>query len=271
MNPSRRFTSAIGKFSDLTPSEYKRLYLNAKFTPANSASNGEHQRNHPHGGKRRLQESMSINWVDEGVVTPIRDQGWCGSCWAFSASAVIESNLLMYSDKEYSVNTLHLSEQQQVDCVTQSYGCDGGWSETSFEYAKQVGITRGSTYPYTGRNGNCGRNGGEYKISNYVHQNMTCEQLKEELQYGPINVAVNADDWDRIGDSIFPYQSASWNQLNHAVSLVGFQEAEGGNPAYWIIKNSWGIEWGDEGYGKLEYGPDGNSFGICMDTPFPII
>ena len=100
---------------------------------------------------------------------------------------------------------------------------------------------------------------------------MSCDQLREELQYGPINVAVNADDWDRIGDNIFPYQSATFDGLNHAVALVGFQEAQGGRPAYWIIKNSWGRDWGNQGFAFLEYGPDGNSYGICLDTPFPLI
>ena len=125
------------------------------------ASNGNSQRNKNHGGNRHLQGDQSINWVDNGAVTGVRDQGYCGSCWAFAASAAIESNLILYDQQNtHSVSTLHVSEQQQVDCVTQSYGCEGGWSETSFEYAKQVGITRGSLYHYTGADGTCRKNGG---------------------------------------------------------------------------------------------------------------
>ena len=99
---------------------------------------------------------------------------------------------------------------------------------------------------------------------------MTCEELKEALTLQPIVVAVNADSWFDIGEDIFQYESAKWDQLNHAVLLVGFQEAQGGVPAHWIIRNSWGTEWGDKGYGKLAYGTDGNNSGICLDTSYPL-
>ena len=125
---------------------------------------------------RKLQgSSQSINWVDYGLVTPIRDQGQCGSCWAFAASAAIESAFLIYDPQSYTENTIHVSEQQQVDCVQTSYGCEGGWSEDSFEYSKKLGITAGSSYQYTGQTNNCRYNGGNFKIYDYEHYQMTCE------------------------------------------------------------------------------------------------
>ena len=85
---------------------------------------------HQNKGNRKLQtSSQSINWVDEGFVTPIRDQGQCGSCWAFAASAAIESVVLIDGQSShYNKNNIHVSKQQQVDCVQTSYGCEGGWS-----------------------------------------------------------------------------------------------------------------------------------------------
>ena len=110
------------------------MYLSARFNLATEKYHGQHHRIQNKRRRRRLQEQedYSSDWDDEGYVTPVRDQGFCGSCWAFTASAVIESNLLIYSDKPYNVNTLHVSEQQQVDCVYSSPGCDGGTSEDSY-------------------------------------------------------------------------------------------------------------------------------------------
>ena len=146
-------------FSDLTKREFERIYLTANFEhgSGNGPKNG---RKNKHHHSRRLQGSMSINWVDEGAVTSIRNQGQCGSCWAFAASGAIESGLLIYSDQQYSPNSLHVSEQQQVDCVTTSYGCDGGWSEHSLQYAQTNGLTSGQSYPYNGYDGHCKKTGG---------------------------------------------------------------------------------------------------------------
>ena len=82
---------------------------------------------------------------------------------------------------------------------------------------------------------------------------------------------MNADSWNNIADDIFKYEAASSNELNHAVVLIGYKEAEGSTPAHWIIKNSWGTYWGSNGFGKLEYGPDGNIFGVCLETSYPIV
>ena len=109
------------------------------------------------------------------MVPPIRDQGWCGSCWAFAASGAIEISTLISDPQHYTQSNIHVSEQQQVDCVTTSYGCEGGWSEDSFKYAAARGITSGQSYQYTGSTGNCRRHGGEFRIYDYEHYKMTCQ------------------------------------------------------------------------------------------------
>ena len=154
----------------MTFPEFRYTYLNAKFNqPSQNAP-----RNAPK--RRKLQAaSQSINWVEEGVVPPIRDQGWCGSCWAFAASGGMETAKLIYDPQHYSPSNIHVSEQQQVDCVHTSYGCEGGWSEDSFKVAISVGFTNGQAYQYTGTTGSCKRTGGEFKIYDYEHYKMTCE------------------------------------------------------------------------------------------------
>ena len=92
----------------------------------------------------------------------------------------MESGFLLYKDG-YSQSNLHISEQQQVDCVTRSYGCNGGFSESGYQYSVDNGLISGSAYPYTGSDHSCQKSGGQYKINSFKHYKMTCEQLKAEL------------------------------------------------------------------------------------------
>ena len=98
-----------------------------------------------------------------------------GGVIPFAASGGIETAKLIYDPEHYTTSNIHVSEQQQVDCVTTSYGCEGGWSEDSFKVATSVGFTNGQAYQYTGTTDNCKRRGGEFKIYDYEHYKMTCE------------------------------------------------------------------------------------------------
>ena len=140
----------------------------------------------------------------------------------------------------------------------------------SFARAITNGYKSGSQYPYDGYYKGCAKkhNKGSFKLTNYIYLYLpSCETVKQKLQIQPLSVAVDASGWGYITDDVIPYQTASWGNLNHAVLLMGYQE-NGGYP-YWIIKNSWGPYWGDFGYRKLEYGPDGNNRGICMAVVYP--
>lgn len=117
----------------MTFGEFKSIYLKTIPKPEKPQNNGNN------GQGRFLQSSMnSIDWVGAGVVTPVKNQGYCGSCWAFSASGAIES--LKILKEGYPKSSTRVSEQHQVDCVYDYSGCRGGWMEDSFNYAKNIGI-----------------------------------------------------------------------------------------------------------------------------------
>ena len=219
--------------------------------------------------QRHLQSSSSsIDWVQQSKVTPVRNQGGCGSCWAFASSAAMESAYLI-DGVETSLST-HVSEQQQVDCVYDRSGCNGGFMTKSFSRAIDHGFKPAKRYPYVGYYQGCTKANGRYKLSSYRYLYLpTCDTVKAELQRQPLSVTVDASNWNLITDDIFPYEATTWGDLNHAVLLTGYQE-NAGYP-YWVIKNSWGPYWGDRGYAKLAYGPDGNNCGICMAVVYPTV
>lgn len=96
-----------------------------------------------------------------------------------------------------------------------------------------------------------------------------CEAVHAALSTQPVSVTVNADTWGDITDAVFPYQPATWASLNHAVLAVGFKRRDLLGRSFWIIKNSWGVNWGKNGYAKLRYGKNGNNCGICLGVPYP--
>ena len=187
-----------------------------------------------------------VDWTGKAV-SPIKNQGQCGSCWAFSATGVIESWAMMQE------NSWNLSEQQLVDCTRNygNYGCNGGWPSSALQYVKAGGITGENDYPYTARDGTCRMNGGNFKIPGF--QSATgCSALQNAIQNSPVSVTVDATNWSRYSSGIF---SNCGTSINHAVLLVG---SMGGN---WKIKNSWGTGWGESGFIRLA---GGNTCGVCM-------
>lgn len=174
--------------------------------------------------------SNDIDWTTQGKVSGVKNQGQCGSCWAFSATGVMESWSLL---KGQSVS---LSEQQLVDCSRPqgNQGCNGGWPSSALNYVKANGITTESAYPYAGRDQACKTQGGSFKISGYSSAS-GCSGLQSEINSHPISVTVDATNWSSYRSGIFNNCRAN---INHAVLLVGFV---GGN---WKIKNSWGTGWG---------------------------
>ncbi len=183
-------------------------------------------------------------------MTPIKDQGSCGSCYAFAAIASIESASLIQKKENIS-----LSEQQVVDCsgAEGNYGCNGGWPSNVYVYIINNNITTGALYPYTGSDGKCKSNGGNYKISSYKSP-FGCSNLIKEIALRPFTVQLDATNWNLYKSGVFNSCSATV-QINHAVTLAGIDAS-----ANWWIKNSWGTRWGRNGYMLLKAG---NSCGIC--------
>ena len=199
------------------------------------------------------------------AVTPVKDQGACGSCWAFSAIGNVESLNILKTKKE-----VILSEQQLVDCDTErDQGCNGGLMDDAFTYLTKNGAESADAYPYTARDGKCKYNkkdvAVEVKGFSDIEQNE--DRIKEVLfENGPLSVAVNANPFQFYTGKILRPTKKSCNpqSLNHGVLLVGYGSENGVN--YWIIKNSWGQSWGEEGYIRLERGTGACGINTMVST-----
>ena len=237
-DPSQTYKMAINQFSGLTDDEFAEQYLNPK-PRVNTET---------HTDMEAVPINADIDWTTKGMVSPVKNQGSCGSCWAFSAVGVLESWALSKGQ------TVNLSEQQLVDCSRKygNEGCNGGFNYQGLAYVKDHGITTSSAYPYTAKTGSCKSDGGSFKIAS-VPTVRGCSNIAVAIQSRPIGVSADATNWSRYGSGIF---NNCKNNLNHDILLVGMTSS------YYKIKNSWGPSWGENGFIRLA---PGDTCGICDD------
>ena len=241
---TQTYKQGINQFSDLTQAEFISTYLTLKVNEKfeNAVSSVES----PIVG--------DVDWVAQGKVSGVKNQGSCGSCWAFSANGAIESAYLLRG------TAVNLSEQQLVDCSGSygNHGCQGGWMDSAFQYVRDHGLTTTAAYPYAAVNQACKINSGSYKVSSFVDV-PGCDNLANALNQQPISVAVDASNWS-------PYRSGVFNNcassVNHGVLLVA------STSSYWTIKNSWGTAWGESGFIRLA---KGNTCAVCNYGSYPRI
>lgn len=257
------FTVGINKFADWTPAEYKRLL---GYKPAVKQ-----------GDMFQIQEDRvniptSVDWRTSGDVNLVQDQGQCGSCWAFSATATTESRTKLKSGTLYK-----FSEQQIVDCCNYggSMGCNGGDEDSAFGYVKDKGLMLEKDYPYTAYDGSCKYNSAKVvaaskntgttlvKANSYM-------ALKTAISTGPVSVAIEADTAAFQFYSGGILNSASCGtDLDHAVVAVGYG-VDSKKGEYYIVRNSWGPTWGMKGYINIAGGKDGAGIcGIQLDAAYP--
>jgi C1A family cysteine protease len=216
-----------------------------------------------------LTQAGPIDWRTKGAVTPIKNQGQCGSCWAFSTIAATEGAWVQAKGK-----LLSFSEQQLVDCSTSygNHGCNGGLMDYGFKYIKDHGIELESQYPYTARDGRCKASGSPSgTISGFTDVQRNSESaLAAALAQRVVSVAVDANNWSFYSSGVMKHTKCG-TRLDHGVTLVGW--ANDSNGSYWIIKNSWGTRWGNQGYIWLEKGISKSSgtCGICMAASWPSV
>jgi len=243
----------ITKFSDLSQDEFASRYLLAKPSMATEkktimTANEIPKYNGPAG---------LVDWT--GIYTTgVKDQGYCGSCWAFSAAEQIESDSMRTLGTSYL-----LSPEQITQCDNTSYGCGGGWTEHAYDYVKRAGgIETEANYPYTsyqGVTGVCHSDASKFVIG--VNGYTTIQGESNMASYvqstGPLSVCVDASNWNSYIRGIM---SNCGKRVDHCVQAVGVDASTGG---YWKVRNSWGTSWGEAGYIRLSYGS--NTCNIISD------
>lgn len=202
----------------------------------------------------------SMNWQDQGAVTPVKNQGSCGSCWAFSTTGNLEGQ-----SKIVKGELLSLSEQQLVDCDKIDQGCNGGLMENAFNYLKDAGgIETEGDYPYKGTGATCSfdQTKAKIKVESFSFVEKNEDVIKEALfKTGPLAIALNATPLQFYFGGVFHPWKIFCNPetLNHGVLIVGYGTSDKGEP-YWLVKNSWGQGWGEKGYFRIYRGD--NTCGI---------
>jgi len=269
LNSYSNFSLGINQFADLTNEEYKKHYVSGTRVGSYGCSVYEND---------NTDVIDSKNWVTDGAVTSVKDQGQCGSCWTFSATGAIEGAMAVY--KNYLVN---LSEQELVDCATGfkygSHGCNGGQMEGAFKYVMENGQCALSEYPYV--SGTTTTANDECMSCDPVAQISNCYDVKPNDQISmknavfqqPVAVAIEADTryFQMYSNGVLDSDQCG-TQLDHGVLTVGYGTENG--VKYWLVKNSWGTSWGEDGYVKIGRSDSMDDPGICgiaMDPSFPVV
>jgi len=244
----------VSKFADLTAEEFKKHYLSNTYSSRPADAEEAALYSDKHIGDL----PKSFDWRTKGAVTPVKNQGMCGSCWAFSATGNVEGQWFLAGH-----TLVGLSEQNLVDCDHEctiydgqqscDEGCDGGLQPNAYTYIiKNNGIDKESSYPYEGVDDTC-----RYKaanrgaaISNWTFVSKNEDQMAAYMvAHGPLAIAADAVEWQFYVFGIF--EGPCGTELDHGILIVGYGEEIdwlGFTIKYWIVKNSWGADWGVNGY-----------------------
>ncbi|GFU52292.1 cathepsin L [Nephila pilipes] len=262
----RSYKRGLNKYSDLTHEEYMK-YLNGY-----KVKNGTTLTSIDWIPLVNVDLPDKVDWRKKGLITPVKDQGMCGSCWAFSSTGSLEGQ-----HKKKTGNLVSLSEQNLVDCVKENEGCNGGWMDSAFEQIKKEnGIDTETSYPYVAIQDSCFFN--EFTVgatcAGYVDLPEGDEEVLKQAvaKIGPISVAINseAEGFHSYKNGIYdePNCPNSVADLTHAVLVIGYGTENGTD--YWLVKNSWGPTWGMNGYVKMSRNKD-NQCGIATKASYPLV
>ncbi|EEF47602.1 vignain-like [Ricinus communis] len=265
----RPYKLRLNKFADMTNHEFLQHYGGSKVSHYRMFHGSRRQTGFAHENTSNL--PSSIDWRKQGAVTGVKDQGKCGSCWAFSSVAAVEG-----INKIKTGELISLSEQELVDCNSVNHGCDGGLMEQAFSFIEKTGgLTTENNYPYRAKDGYCDSakmNTPMVTIDGYEMVPENDEHaLMQAVANQPVSIAIDAGGQDFQFYSEGVYTGDCGTELNHGVALVGYGATQDGTK-YWIVKNSWGSEWGENGFIRMQRENDVEEglCGITLEASYPI-
>jgi len=262
------YTLGVNEFADLTVEEFSANHFGLK-SPEKLWTGLPKLGTHKYSGAALPD---SVDWVSKGAVTPVKNQGACGSCWAFSTTGALEGRWQIASGALVS-----LSEQQLVDCAKEgNAGCRGGLMDNAFRWLEQNPVCTEASYAYEGKDDSCKQanctvgipQGSVTGFMDVPHQDTNA--LMEAVAQGPVSVAIEADQ------TVFQlYKGGVLSggcgaRLDHGVLVVGYGTLNGTD--YWTVKNSWGPAWGESGYVRIKRGlPADGECGIKAGPSYPVV
>lgn len=219
-----------------------------------------------------IESPDSLDWRKRRAVTEVKDQTVeCGSCWAFSSIGALESHNFIKTGQ-----LLNLSEQQLVDCSSHNRGCEGGSTTIAFNYIIENGISLGKDYPYTAKDGECHMEDdlkSNVTVYGYAYVMGDEEELKRAVnEFGPIQVVINASPmtFHFYSEGIFHDPACDDDDTNHAVLIVGYGTDNKTKTDFWIVKNSWSKQWGENGYVRMARNVN-STCGILANPVYPLL
>jgi C1A family cysteine protease len=275
-------TQGVTKFMDLTAEEFSSIYLRRKSGNATALRtwNGECTacKRFPEQAALVAAPPAEFDWTTKGAVTPVKDQGQCGSCWSFGTTGDIEGTYFLAGHP-----LVPLSEQELVSCDTkgEDEGCNGGLQEVAFEFVISNGLTTEAHYPYRSGGGSSGRCQATKErpvaatISSWSQVSKGGilgggdeDAIKTALlASGPITIGINASPMQRYSRGIDNPLFCAKASLDHAVLIVGYGTENGKD--YWRIKNSWNTDWGEDGFYRIVRGS--NKCGLANDAVHSVV
>jgi len=255
----------LNNMADLSNSEYRNVYLGTHIDGTERLANAQ-----PHTEVEP--QATTVDWRNKGVVTPIKDQGQCGSCWAFSTTGSIEGATALKSGKLVSV-----SEQNLMDCSVSygNQGCNGGLMDNAFKYViANKGIDTETAYPYEVKQGTCRFTTANIgaTITGFKDISAGSEAaLVTAINMQPVSVAIDAshNSFQLYRSGVYYESACSSSRLDHGVLAIGYGTDDATGADFYLVKNSWGTSWGTLGYIQMSRNR-ANNCGIATSASYPV-